>query len=94
MPSNPKANDSSQSHSSHSPYRDLDQSKNEIRFLPILLWGPTPSSAKSLEFGDDAVRCRLEYHDFEKFIAEANKREPATEEMNGSTTLMGRYPEL
>jgi hypothetical protein len=36
MPSNPKANDSSQSHSSHSPYRDLDQSKNEIRFLRIL----------------------------------------------------------
>lgn len=55
-------------------YRPLDRSRNEIRFLKILPSIHTPSSAESLEIGNDPVHCRMEYHSFDKFVADAEEQ--------------------
>src|SRR5436305_10804310 len=55
-------------------YRPLDRSRDEIRFLKILPSIHTPSSAESLEIGNDPVHCRMEYYSFDKFVADAEEQ--------------------
>ncbi|KAF2252795.1 hypothetical protein BU26DRAFT_560147 [Trematosphaeria pertusa] len=56
------------------PYRPLDRSRHEIRFLRILPSTCAPSSARSLSINDDPVRCQMEYHDFRKFTPAAKEK--------------------
>ncbi|KAH7090840.1 heterokaryon incompatibility protein-domain-containing protein [Paraphoma chrysanthemicola] len=61
-----------------SPYRVLDRSKNEIRFLRILPLVHDNCSGPALDVRNDKVRCELVYHNFDEFCAKAKVENACT----------------
>ena len=56
-------------------YRPMDRQRNEFRLLRILPPSPS-SSASSLDFNSDVVRCEMRHYSLDNFIAMKQKADP------------------